>query len=626
LFLTSFLLSLLLLHFPFRKNITAAENFDITTRFEHTLEKERIITEAVMQIKSDTPRVISYYTAIVPLERVRVECKNLSSKKEIECTTFNRGSSTEILINLNNSVVQPDIPINISLTYSTETLEKSSYNILSEIHEIKTTSVLIRYPKEKGEPLWTSDPIQNIKTVGPNYEISINNPTHTNISLLFGQQLLYKFDINKVFSNSLDDQNQTFEIYVPSDTSTQIVIWEEIDPLPDSTLKDEDGNYLFKYIVPPDETLNCKISGYIQKIESLEYEDAVKNFLVHKTGYWSINDNAEFKRVNTFLQKRGLKIENDFDDIEKLESTQQELFYKYIYEYVLERLNYPEDVTLGITNQARLGANTLVDTPNNASPLDYVDFYIALLRRYNVPSRLVVGYISNISGYTSDGFYHHWVEYLDMSAKKWQTADPFLDEYFSKNLFGSAFLDHLAVVRRGKSAVAPKMSFFQETDFVVKSETEKDISPTFSMDSKFTVEEYKITHPYIKGYIQILNTGNIAINSYEIIKSNIGNIQRYADPVNNLQSQIILPKQNSSIQFNIPYTRISSSNIFVNIELKNLDRYNKEETLETQVEENVPLYISIISKIISILIFCVMLFLIYFLVLTFKKKSKKRNE
>jgi hypothetical protein len=597
--------------------------FNINVDFEHTITKETIDTQAVMEITSSTPRVISYYTAILPIERLRVTCEKFKTGEQLECTTFNRGSNTEVLINLNNGVVREDSPLEILIKYSLPRDEESSFNISSIIFNTTTRSVVIKYPKDMGEPLWSSDPIQNIKSVEDKYVVLIELPQNPKLSIVFGEKLLYKFDINKVFSNTLKDDNQTFEIYLPSDTPTQTIIWEEISPTPTSSLKDEDGNYIFKYIVKPGETVNCKISGYILKTQDLETSDETSSFLTQKTGYWSITNNTEFRRINTFLEKKGLAIPPTFDDVETLEDAQKELFYKYIYQYVVERLNYNEEIPLGIESSSRIGAQTLTEAPNNASNIDYSDFYIALLRNYNVPSRLVVGYISNITGYTSDGFYHHWVEYLDTNQNRWVTADPFLEEYFDKNLFGSPFLDHITIIRRGKSAVAPKLSFFQDTDFIVKAETTKDIQPQFSIDSLFTIEDFSITKPYAKGLLKLKNEGNVALNNIVISKSNIENLTKYTDPIKNMQSDILLPDGENFLQFNIPHDKINSTNIFVEASFANLDRYKTEETLGTEVKQEVPLYISIFSKLLSILIFCIFLFLLYFLIKLGKKKTSK---
>lgn len=599
---------------------TTTSSFNINVDFEHTITEENIDTQLVMEITSPSPRVISYYTAIIPIERLRVTCEKFKTREELECTTFNRGSNTEVLINLNNGVVRPGSPLEILIKYSLERKDESSFNISSTVFNTTTRSIVIKYPKDMGEPLWSSDPIQNIKAIEDRYVVLIEQPQNPKLSIVFGEKLLYKFDINKVFSNSLKDDNQTFEIYVPSDTPTQTVIWEEISPTPTSSQKDEDGNYIFKYLLKPGETADCKISGYILKAEDLETTKEASSFLTQETGYWSVTNNTEFRRINTFLERKGLVIPPNFEDVEMLENSQKELFYKYIYQYVIERLNYNEEIPLGIESSSRIGAQTLTEAPNNASNIDYSDFYISLLRNYNVPSRLVVGYISNITGYTSDGFYHHWVEYLDTNENKWVTADPFLEEYFDKNLYGSPFLDHIIIIRRGKSAVAPKLSFFQDTDFIVKAETSKDISPQFSIDSTFTIEDFDITKPYAKGLLKLKNEGNIALNNIVISNSNIENLTKYTDPVKNMQSDILLPNEENFLQFNIPNEEINSTNIFVVASLTNLDRYKIEQTLETKVEQKIPLYISILSKSLSILIFCAFLFLLYFLI---KLRNKK---
>jgi hypothetical protein len=603
---------------------TTVSDININVDFEHTITEETIDTQVVMEVTSSSPRVISYYTAVVPIERLRVTCEKFKTGEELECTTFNRGSNTEILVNLNNGVVRLDSPLEILIKYSLERKEESSFNISSTIFNTTTRSIVIKYPKDMEEPLWSSDPIQNIKAIENRYVVLIEQPQNPKLSIVFGEKLLYKFNINKVFSNSLKDDNQTFEIYVPSDTPTQTIIWEDISPTPTSSLKDEDGNYIFKYLVKPGESADCKISGYILKTEDLEITEETSSFLTQESGYWSITNNTEFRRINSFLERKGLLIPPTFNDVEVLEDAQKELFYKYIYQYVIERLNYNEEIPLGIESSSRIGAQTLTEAPNNASNIDYSDFYIALLRNYNVPSRLVVGYISNITGYTSDGFYHHWVEYLDTNQNRWVTADPFLEEYFGKNLYGSPFLDHITIIRRGKSAVAPKLSFFQDTDFIVKAETKKDILPKFSIDSHFVLENYNITKPYAKGLLKLKNNGNIALNNIIVSNSNIENFTKYTDPVKNMQSNILLPKEENFLQFNIPHDEINSSNIFVVTSLANLNRHKIDQTLETEVEHEVPLYISILSKSLSILIFCSFLFLLYFLITLRKKRVFKR--
>jgi hypothetical protein len=117
---------------------TTISDFNINVDFEHTITEENIDTQAVMEITSTSPRVISYYTALIPIERLRVTCEKFKTGEELECTTFNRGSNTEVLINLNNSVVRPDSPLEILIKYSSERTEEPSFNISSSIFNTTT--------------------------------------------------------------------------------------------------------------------------------------------------------------------------------------------------------------------------------------------------------------------------------------------------------------------------------------------------------------------------------------------------------------------------------------------------------------------------------------------------------
>ena len=604
-----------------------AENIAVTASFNHEIDSDSVHTQVILSIVPESPRVITYYTASIPLANLKPKCKNYETNEEIECIPYHRGTTTDVMLKLNNSVMRPEKPFEVLLEYSTASTDKNSFTVISEVLDTKTNSVNIRYPKSMGEPFWSSEPIQSISQKAEDYfQIHLENPNTNKISFLFGKSVYYRFDINKVLSNTLEDKDQTFEIYIPSDTYTQTIIWEEITPTPTITLLDEDGNYIFKYILSAKETVDCKISGYIQMTKSSKQEKPSQSFLTQQPGYWTIENSTEFVRINTFLKKKGLKIDSLFENIEQLEKNEQEFFYKYIYQYVKERLNHNPDIVLGISNEVRKGANTLIESPDTANPIDYADFLIAILRKYKVPARLIIGYVSNITGYSADGFYHQWVEYFDYSKDEWITVDPFLDSYLKKDLFGSSFYDHIVIIKRGKFATSPKISFFGENDFIVKSETKKKITPEFNIDTSLSFSKLDITKKIIQGTLTIHNTGNIAINGYEILKTNIDKITSYIDPINNMYSKIILPDKSAFIQFNIPVQKIEDHNIFVETVIKNGENYKKESLVKSTITERPPFYITVLSKIISLLLFVLVVFLVYLGVKRIQTKSKSMKK
>jgi len=596
----------------------AVDGFTTNSSFKHTLTPDTINTEVILQISAKESRVISYFTATIPLKNLDIKCYNNATGKRITCTTFDRGSTTDVLFDLNNAVVRVGTPLEIKIVYNTANSDQNSYQITSYIPDTKTTKVIVKYPKEKGKPVWSSDPITNIKSVGSNYQIQVENPGYGTLSLLFGSNIIYKFEVQRVFTNSLTDQNQTFELILPPDTQTQSVIWEQIEPLPNTAQLDVNGNYVFKYILTPNSTIDANIKGYIYKRDTLVNTDTPATFYIAKIGYWNLTNTNEYKRINAFLNKKGLRIPEGIVSVSTLNSSQKELLYKYLYEYTIQKLDYDRKLELGITEQTRAGVNALVDNPSNSSAIDYADFLVAVYRGYDIPARMIVGYVSNISGFTSDGFFHYWVEYYDSITNSWVTLDPFLEAYSKKSLYKSDFSDHITILKRGKSPLAPNLTFYQSNDFLVTSVPDVEIAPVFTVEASIFFEKNLVTRQFTKGYISLSNTGNVAITEYEIKKSNIENIAKYIDPINNISSQIVLPKQNANIQINLPVQE-ENINLFVNVRFSNHDIFSTEKLLESSITPSIPFLLDILVKILSTILFLLLSSLIYFGIVKLRK-------
>ena len=387
-----FLSSILALTLSLTPKTSAEESFQIYTSFEHKIESKNISTEAILQIRSDSPRVISYYTASIPQKNLDILCYLVKTNKRINCTTFHRGSNTDVLLELNNAVVKKDTPLEVMLKYKVSNNSSNAFNISSKILDTTTSSVLIQYPKTIGEPLWTSDPLSSIKAVKDSFQILINKPIHPTISILFGEKVSYKFSISRNLQNTTEE-NQTFELIVLPDTKDQTVIWADISPLPNSAVLDENGNYVSNILVP--QASRMQDDGFVRKVNR-ERKEKGADHLTKPTGYWKIVNSSEWNSVQTYMKRHNLNILKDFDDIESLKTEEKEIFYKALYKYVVEKLNFNKNLTLGIETTARLGANILTESALESAPIDYADFYIALLRHYKIPSRMVIGYVSEI--------------------------------------------------------------------------------------------------------------------------------------------------------------------------------------------------------------------------------------
>lgn len=617
LFSLFFLLTSLL--FPYK--IFSEEGFKVYVNFQHTIESSQIKTEATLQIRSETTKVLSFYTASIPLRNLDVKCYK-QDNTEISCTKYYRTSVTDVLIDLKNSVISKEQPLEIKLVYSVPQGDSLLYNISSKISDTTTNEVYVKYPTSKGKPLSTSEPIRDIQISKDNYVLLLKNTKHDELSILFGQKLTYKFNISRVFSNQGNTEPQTFEIIVPTDNSSQEIIWEEISPKPYTSFIDDDGNYILKYILQPNETIDCKISGNINKKSAEQKIEKPQSMFTKEIGYWNITDTSEKKHIQSFLADKGLEIIKSTDNIDQLTPEQRALFYKYIYQYVINRLAFPSDVQLGITNSARIGANSIIQTPTKANPVDYADFYIAILRKFNIPAKMVVGYVSNISGYTSDGFYHHWVTYYDQDKQKWVEADPFLEEYTKNSLFENPFNDHITILTRGKSPLSPTITFFSPNDFTVALDTNSTLEKNFSVKSELRFDNYDITKKYAIGYIYILNDGNSAVTDFSLLTSNIGNIRKYIDPVINTSTQIILPKESTRIQINIPFSELLTYSINLKAQFSNNSGNIKQVEIRGDIDENIPTQLKILVKILSLTIFAILLLLVYSIVKKIRRKKQ----
>jgi len=616
---TLLLSSLVLSFFIFNtQTLHASDQFTITADFVHGISDTNVDTQATITISAETTRAVSYFTTTIPQENLTAECYRGTNR--LDCSSHTRNGATDILIDFDNAIVKPTSPLVLRITYNTKADPSNAYTIVSSVQDAITNSITLSYPKSKGEPLWTSDAIQNIKSIDNSYQVTILKPIYPSISVLFGANIAYQFNVSKTFTNTLTDQNQTFELILPADSSTQTIVWDTLTPLPNIAEQDEDGNYIFKYIVGAESTTDCSIQGHILKKDSTTNTNAPDVFLTSSVGYWKTSEKLEFTRILSYLKGKGLNISDTFTDIKDVDKSSQELIYKYLYQYTIERLNPQKSLEGGVIIDNRVGFDNLVSNPNDATPSDYTDFLITIFRKYGIPTRQVIGFVSNISGYTSDGFYNYWVEAYDFTQSKWITMDPFLEDYSAKPLYGNPFYDHISILKRGKTPTAPKLTFYKDTDFKVTSSSQEEITPILKFETQLVFDDNNTVSKYIKGLVNISNTGNIAITKYAIGNSNIEDIKKYIDPVNNINSQVILPKQSATLQLNIP-NNLDTTNVFLNIEFSNQD-FSESVLSASDTNITVPLYLQIATKIISVLSFAGILYLVYSLL---NKRNLNKN-
>jgi len=195
-----------------------------------------------------------------------------------------------------------------------------------------------------------------------------------------------------------------------------------------------------------------------------------------------------------------------------------------------------------------------------------------------------------------------------------------MEKYTKKSLFENSFPDHIEILKRGKSPMSPTLSFYTPSDFQISLESDAKIEKKLNLDSSLSFENYDITKNFVKTFINISNTGNVSISQINLKKSNISEISKYLDSTTNVNSFLILPKQNISFQLNIPIEKIYSPKIFISGTVKNTSGIVSEFYVEKEVPEDTPFYLNIITKVLSILFFVVLLIIGIFIFKSIKKK------
>ncbi len=609
LLISSFILALLSLPFIFTKQTSALEGFDIKSDFSHTWDGSTVQSTIYITISSETPRVITYYTITLPDENLKPEVFLINKNTKLEPTYHDRTQATDLVIDLENSVVSKDKPITLKLTYSTENTS-TSLSLISSVKDTTSRSFTFTYPKTEGEVTWSSTPIERVTQKGENIEIETAPPQSNKLNISLGDNITYVFNISRNLINSSDEMISS-EINLPPNSNNQKLIVEKIEPRPDKSYKDINGNYILQYEIAPQSNIDVSIKGYLVMDKTVYSTVITPN--IEQRSLWELKSTDLEKRLQKYLDETGIK---QFTNISELNEEEKSLLYKTLYYFVIENLE-PNTLTVGsLAGSARLGGQRALEQQAQSTSEDYADAMISLFRYYKIPARLVIGYITNISDYHPDGMYHYWVEYLDLDKKDWIIVDPFLEDYSKASLLNRELFDHVSLLYRFDNPNTPKLSYYSENDFLIESSSE-EVNINYDIELAFSLKPYSKTDSHLQGSITIKNIGNTIIDSFKILKSN-PNINKYTDFIENNSSTILLPNDSTEIKFNIPSDEIEK-NIYAVLSALSGTEQTDEKYIETElelIEDNSTLLI--FSKLTSILLYIIVAIPLYFI-------SKKLN-
>lgn len=579
--------------------LSAQQNISTSSIFSHIVKNNGYIdTTCTLTISSLERTVLTYYTITIPQTDITPDIFSITGNKPLEATVYNRNNATDILIDLENSIVSDTNPQKIRITYSYTYDDQTILNLISKITDTDTTQVSITYPKSFGEVNWVSDQTESEKQDDNNYILNIHSPDSTSIKLIFDQGIVYKFDISKSFNNQSDIATQ-YELLIPQDSEFQKIIIENISTQPTQAILDNNLNYLLIFTVDPQTQMDVKISGYVV----MEYHKYYPSFETphydNRNIYWSI-ENKQIEKVDEYLESK--RIVDNAVDTDKL--------LKYLYTYTIDTLT-PSASSTTLSGGTREGSIEILRDPINCTPEDYADVLKTILNYYGIPSIYTIGYISDISNYQENGMFHYWIQAYD--GEEWLILDPYLEDYSKVSLFGREQFDHISILNRIYEPISPTLPYYSDNDirFEYISDSNTIYSPQGNLS--LSLEPYSILNKYLHGSIYLENTGNTVLTGVEFLDSNL-DINQYIDYVSNSTNAILLPHMNKRINFYIPFNNLEEDMIFTSANIKNGIKTVQSELLSTNYSIAKHTGYETVVKALSATIFLIFLGAVYLII------------
>lgn len=318
------------------------------------------------------------------------------------------------------------------------------------------------------------------------YSFNEDDLINNSLQLLFGNSTTYKADFIYPINND-SSVAKAYTITLPPSTASQSVYIQNIEPKPESTSLDADGNIIARYQIAAGQKLDVKVT-FLAEVRYLKYDlsksgtksDIPRNLVneyTKSTQYWQSGDSA---------------IKAKAEELTKGKKTVAEQV-QAINKYVIDTLEYNNEK---IKYNIRQGALKAYANPANVVCLEYSDLSIALYRAAGIPARMPVGYGYSgnlkLSPSVSDSL-HSWVE-VYVPNVGWINLDPTWGEKF--NNFGISDIDHLtfAIWGANDSLPAAIAENGRDINYQYERATLSYVmeSPKVSKDATLQVQNYVI--------------------------------------------------------------------------------------------------------------------------------------
>jgi len=574
----------------FSKTCFAAEDYRTDYRVEYNLSNNQnnINTHVKFNVKVTNKKTEIYVKKFSINFPKSFGISNLTASDDKGPINVN-SSTDDQKINLEMEFSDPntgrDSVNNFYLTFNQDNLFKVNGNIWEVIiptienKDNGDYQVIVNLPENSDKKISLSKPKPT--TVSGRQIIWTNTPSRT-IYAVFGDKQYYQTELVYHLKNTKIAPVYT-EIAFPPDTLYQKNYVISIDPVPAATYTDEDGNFIGKYYLGPQETKNITYKTLIE-VSTFSREEIMqvfnnkiesqKKYLLTQQKVWEIPENATMPKITTIDQ---------------------------VYYYVVNSLSY-NFKNVGKSKQ-RLNIQEILKNPTQAVCLEFTDLFVAMAREKGFYAREIEGYgFSHEEAFrpislTGD-ILHAWPEYYDPKLQVWKQVDPTWENTSGIDYFSSFDLNHITFAIHGKDPQYPIPAGMYKLD---KSEdiTIKPTAEAISENKLITIEKINLTSEIedAKQY------------SLKITIANTGNVFLYNVPIKITSDSLQFDQSDLIIEEIVPYEK---KQITVNYSSK---EKNKIKTTKVSINLNgkdysetvkiIPYYYALVKKMcVVLLLFC----------------------
>ncbi len=366
----------------------------------------------------------------------------LDSQGNVSYKTAKDSKGTTISFDFNKNVVGINESQNFTVYFETAEVAKNFGSIfevnipgIADQEEYSSFNAEIRVPPSFGKATFIKPNVENLKSSGNSIFFSKNDLGQSGISISYGKQQIYEFDLTYHLQNN-NLFGTTKEIAIPSNNNYQEVQIDSISPRPSDVYIDNDGNWLAKFYLQSGKKQNIIVRGRAKVTFAPRKEilsESKKNLYLKPLPFWEQTPQIK-------------KIAQELKTPEK------------IYRFVVDNLSY--DPTRVKETQVRAGAEAVLRNKMSAVCLEFTDLFVALSRAAGIPARSVEGFANTKNSVTRPlslkDVLHSWPQFYDFEKEAWIMVDPTWEnttagiDYF--NVFD---FDHFAFVIKGQKSDYP---------------------------------------------------------------------------------------------------------------------------------------------------------------------------